>query len=61
MNARDRVIITLHRLARIQLAKGKWDEAMQSMFKARELRSKKWEIPTAADFKGLWDGQEGEI
>ena len=60
MSPKDRVIILLHKLSRIQLRKGKWDEAMESMFKARELRSKRWEVPTADDFKGLWDGQQGE-
>ena len=37
----DKVILLHIRLAQIQLRKDKWDEAMQNMFKARELRGRR--------------------
>ena len=37
----DKVILLHIRLARIQLSKGKWEAAMQNMFKARDLRGRR--------------------
>jgi len=41
MIPKDRIIVLLHRLARIQLSNGKWDAAMESMFRARQLRARR--------------------
>jgi hypothetical protein len=37
----DKVILLHIRLATIQLRKDKWEDAMQNMFKARELRGRR--------------------
>ena len=41
MSASDKVILLHIRLAQIQLRKDKWEDAMQNMFKARELRGRR--------------------
>jgi predicted negative regulator of RcsB-dependent stress response len=41
MTELDKVILLHIRLARIQLSKDKWEDAMQNMFKARELRGRR--------------------